>query len=103
MSDLGNRRKLFTKCFTKLLAKMIEDGYEPMIGKEGEKHMLLSLHYEGLAKDIDLTKGGILLDKTEDHAAFGAFWESLSPLCAWGGRFSTPDGRHYSIIYGGRK
>lgn len=101
MSDLGLRRKLFTKCLCKLLAKMVEDGYEPMLGKEGEKHMLLSLHYEGLAKDIDLTKGGVLLDKTEDHTAFGIFWEGLDPRCAWGGRWG--DGRHYSVIYGGRK
>ena len=101
MSDLGLRRKLFTKLLPRLIDKMIEDGYEPMLGKDGEKHMLLSLHYEGLAVDIDLTKGGVLLDKTEDHTVFGSYWESLNPLCAWGGRWG--DGRHYSIIYAGRK
>lgn len=101
MSDLGLRRKLFTKLLPRLIDKMIADGYEPMLGKDGEKHMLLSLHYEGLAVDIVLTRNGAVLDKTEDHATFGVFWESLNPLCAWGGRFS--DGGHYSIIYGGRK
>ena len=101
MSDLGDRRKLFTKCLAKLLNKMLDDGYEPMTGKDGQKHQILSLHFEGLAVDIDLTKNGVYLDKTEDHLLFGVFWESLNPLCAWGGRFE--DGNHYSIIYGGRK
>lgn len=103
MSDLSIRRKLFTKLLPRLIDKMIEDDYQPMIGKDGEKHMLLSLHYEGLAVDIVLTKDGKILDKTEDHTVFGVFWESLSPLCCWGGRFSSPDGGHYSVTYGGRK
>jgi len=101
MSELGDKRKLFTRCFAKLLNKMIEDGYDPMVGKDGLKHMKDSLHYDGLAKDVDLTKDGKYLPNTEDHKAFGEFWESLSPLCCWGGRFK--DGNHYSIAYQGRK
>lgn len=101
MSELGDKRKLFTKCVAKLLDKMIEDGYEPMLGKDGLKHMANSLHYEGLAVDIDLTKGNVYLSNTEDHRAFGEFWESLDPDCCWGGRFK--DGNHYSVTMGGRK
>jgi hypothetical protein len=104
MSDLGIRRRLFTKLLPRLIDRMIEEGYEPMLGKDGEKHMVLSLHYEGLAVDIDLTKDGKVFEKTEDYTIFGVFWESLNPLCCWGGRFSNPpDGRHFSITYGGRK
>jgi hypothetical protein len=102
MSELGDRRKLFTKCFCKLLYVMLEAGYEPMHGKDGLKHMAGSLHYEGLAVDIDLTKNGEYLSKTEDHAVFGAFWKTLDPLCRWGGDFKSSDGNHYSITYGGR-
>jgi hypothetical protein len=71
-----------------------------MHGKDGLKHMKNSLHYEGLAVDIDLTKDGVYLSKTEDHQVFGEFWETLSHDCRWGGRFS--DGNHYSITYQGR-
>jgi hypothetical protein len=108
MSELGEKRKLFTKCLYKLLGKMIEDGYDPMIGKDGETHMKNSLHNDGLAKDIDLTKDGVLLDKTEDHQVFGEFWESLHPDCFWGGNGPKQDGlkndgRHYSLTYQGKK
>ncbi|MEN6622064.1 MAG: M15 family peptidase [Smithella sp.] len=101
MSELGDLRKLFTRCVVKLLTFMLEEGDQPMIGKDGLKHMKGSLHYDGLAIDIDLYKDGKYLDKTEDHKVFGEFWESLSPLCCWGGRFK--DGNHYSIAYQGRK
>lgn len=108
MSELGNKRKLFTKCLAKLLCKMIDDGYEPMIGKEGLPHMKNSLHYDGLAKDIDLTKDGVYLSKTEDHKVFGDYWESLHPDTYWGGDGTKEDGlrhdgNHYSVTYAGKK
>ena len=99
MSGLGDARRRFTYMFSMLLNRMLEAGYGPMIGKDGLKHMEGSLHYEGLAQDIDLTKDGVYLDKTEDHRQFGEYWESLGG--AWGGRFK--DGNHYSLAYGGRK
>jgi len=101
MSELGDKRKRFTRCVAQLLDKMLADGYSPCIGKDGLKHMKNSLHYDGLAIDIDLFKNDKYLPNTEDHIVFGEFWESLSPLCSWGGRFS--DGNHYSITYQGRK
>ena len=103
MSELGEKRKLFTRLLPRLIDKMLEDGYDPMLGKEGLKHMQSSLHLEGLAKDIDLTKDGKYLTQTEDHKVFGEFWEGLHPDCRWGGRFKASDGNHYSIAYGGRK
>jgi hypothetical protein len=101
MSELGDRRRLFTSLIPKLLNKMIESGYAPMIGRDGLKHKKNSLHFDGLAIDIDLTKDGIYLKNTEDHKVFGEFWESLHPDCRWGGRFE--DGNHYSITYQGKK
>jgi len=101
MSELGSKRRLFTKCVCKLLQVMLEAGYEPMLGKDGLKHMANSLHYDGLAVDIDLTKGGVYLDKTSDHEVFGHYWEGLDTDCSWGGHFK--DGNHYSVTMGGRK
>jgi hypothetical protein len=82
---------------------MLVSGYDPCIGKDGLKHMKNSLHYEGLAIDIDLFKDGKYLTQTEDHRVFGEFWEGLHQDCRWGGRFKgCPDGNHYSINYQGR-
>jgi hypothetical protein len=80
---------------------MMEMGYTPLIGKDGLKHRVNSLHFEGLAMDVDLFKDGVYLDRTSDHQQFGEYWESLHPDCRWGGRFE--DGNHYSITYQGRK
>jgi hypothetical protein len=101
MSELGRLRKLFTALLPKLLNKMSEAGYEPMIGRDGEAHMKGSLHYDGLAQDIVLTKDDVVLDKTEDHQVFGEYWENLHPLTRWGGRFK--DGNHYSVSYQNKK
>jgi hypothetical protein len=101
VSELGDKRKLFTRCICLLLEKMLDDGYEPMLGKDGLKHMEHSLHFEGLAWDIDLTKDGVYLPSGKEHAPYGEFWEGLHPDCCWGGRFGDPN--HYSIQFGGRK
>ena len=101
MSELFDKRAKFTALLPRLIDKMIADGYTPLHGKDGLKHCKNSLHWEGLAVDIDLFKGKTYLISTEDHRPFGEFWESLDPDCAWGGRFL--DGNHYSIKYWGRK
>jgi len=101
MSELFDKRALFTSLIPRLIDKMIADGYAPLHGKDGLKHMKNSLHYDGLAIDIDLFKDGVYLTKTEDHQRFGEFWEALHPDCRWGGRFK--DGNHYSVTYLGRK
>lgn len=101
MSILGDKRKLFTRLLPVLIDHMLAEGYDPMIGKDGLKHRKNSLHYDGLAVDIDLTKNGKYLSGTEDHRRFGEVWERLHADCRWGGRWG--DGNHYSITYGGRK
>ncbi|MFA5377512.1 MAG: M15 family peptidase [Dehalococcoidia bacterium] len=100
-SELFDKRALFTRLLPRLIDKMLADGCVPLHGKDGKTHMKNSLHYEGLAVDIDLFKDGKYLDRTDDHEAFGEFWESLHSDCAWGG--SWGDGNHYSIRFGGRK
>lgn len=101
MSVLLDKRALFSSLVPHLLTHMIESGYTPLIGRDGLKHRKNSLHYEGLAIDIDLFLGGKYLTDTADHLEFGRYWESLHPDCRWGGGFW--DGNHYSITYQGRK
>jgi len=64
-------------------------------------HKVNSNHYARLAIDINLfSNEGAYLTNTEAHKPFGKFWESLHPLCRWGGWFG--DGNHYSIDNNGR-
>jgi len=61
-----------------------------------------SLHYLGLAEDPQLFVGGVHITRSDDPAwvVAGEKWESLHPLCAWGGRFG--DGNHISVRYRGK-
>ena len=102
-SELFIKRKLFSALIPKLLIKMGET-HIPLIGKDGLKHMPKSLHYEGLAIDIDLfDKDNNYLSDTESHKPFGEYWKALHPDCRWGGDFRKPDGNHYSVEYQGKK
>lgn len=62
-----------------------------------------SLHEKRLAIDLNLFKDGVYQMNTTAHEPLGAYWESLHPLCRWGGRFTSPDGNHYSIEHEGVK
>ncbi|MGL5648812.1 MAG: M15 family metallopeptidase [Clostridium sp.] len=91
-----------------------ENGYELTFGdayrdprlhgeigvKKGYGHAS-SNHKQRLAVDFNLFKGGKFLTSTEDHRPLGEFWESIGG--SWGGRFSSPDGNHYSIEHNGVK
>ena len=64
------------------------------------KHRKGSYHEKRLAQDLNafLKSTGKYLNKTSDHEQLGIFWESLHPLCVWGGRFKRiKDGNHYSF------
>jgi hypothetical protein len=102
MSELGDKRELFTRCIYLLLQKMYADGMRPRFDKEHCNHMKNSLHYDGLAKDILLfDKDNVYLTDTDSYRKYGIFWETLNKDCTWGGHFS--DGNHFSITFQGRK
>lgn len=95
--------------FSRLIARLLlymngTPGYEAAYAEGMDRktakdptsdHMDKSLHELGLAQDIDLYLQGQYIRTTEGHARFGEVWESMHPLCRWGGRFG--DGNHYSF------
>ena len=105
---LGQRQRLFTKLLPRLIDFAYEQGYELTIGdayRDPRLHGAIGVklgyghansnHKNRLAIDLNLFKGGVFLQDTNDHFPLGEFWEKLDPLCRWGGRFK--DGNHYSI------
>lgn len=111
---LGEKQELFAELLPLLLLKATELGYQMRLGdlfrdprvhgqigeKKGYGHRK-SCHKLKLAIDINLFKEGKFLTSDDDHEPLGLFWESLHPLCRWGGRFN--DGNHYSIEHDGMK
>ena len=111
---LGEKQRLFTRLVGILIEYAYQQGYELTFGETYRSvqdaslndakgtGIKKSLHILSLAVDFNLFKDGQYLVKTEDHESLGIFWESLHPLCRWGGRFvSRPDGNHYSLEHEG--
>ena len=94
----GEKQRKFTLLVAKLIAHIYESGYEVTLGDAYATagHIQHSFHYIRLAIDLNLFKDGEWLKETRDHAIFGYYWESLDPMCSWGGHFDRQDGNHYS-------
>ncbi len=60
-----------------------------------------SLHRKKLAVDLMLFKDGEWLKESEDYTELGVWWEQQNELARWGGRFSNPDGGHFSLHHRG--
>lgn len=114
MSELLNKQKRFTELLPKLILKVHELGLSCTIGDAYRDPRAFgplgvgkvygnarSAHKMRLAIDLNLFDGDEMLTKTEDHRRLGEYWESLDPLCRWGGRFN--DGNHYSLEHMGVK
>lgn len=111
---LGEKQRLLVQLIAKLIEFAYANGYQLTLGdafrdprvhgamgvKIGYSHPS-SNHKQRLAIDFNLFKDGIFLQTSEDHKPLGEYWESLDPLCRWGGRFN--DGNHYSIEHDGIK
>lgn len=110
---LGQKQELFMRLLPRLIDYAHQQGYELRGGelwRAPEQAALNaakgtgsanSLHCDKLAIDLNLFFNGNWLKCTDDHKPLGEFWESLHPLCCWGGRWG--DGNHYSIKHEGRK
>jgi len=105
---LRQKQSQFVKMIVLLIVKAEELGYELTFGatyrsieeatKLGKPN---SVHTLKLAVDFNLFKNGSYLKSTKSHEPLGIYWESLSPLCRWGGRWG--DGNHYSFEHNGVK
>lgn len=58
-----------------------------------------SLHTQRLAVDLNAFKDGEYLSDSADYRPLGEYWESIGGV--WGGRFSKPDGNHFSVEHNG--
>jgi hypothetical protein len=102
---LGERQELFSRLIAQLILHIYQEGFAVRCGDfqaypMDRRHKENSLHYMRCAADLSLFKGGEFLTRTEDHRAFGMYWESLHPNCRWGGRYG--DGNHYEFLEGPR-
>lgn len=113
-SPLSHKQQLLVRLLADLIYFAYERGYtftlgdayrDPRVhGEVGEKKSYShknSNHKNRLAIDLNLFKDGHYLTTDFDHEPFGIYWESLHPLCRWGGRFK--DGNHYSLEHNGMK
>ena len=114
IETLGEKQRRFTRLVGLLIEWAYANGYELTFGDAyrsveqaklnaaAGKGIISSLHCERLAIDLNLFRHGTYQQASEAYAPLGAYWESLGTDCAWGGRFSKPDGNHFSIKFGGR-
>ena len=103
---LREKQSLFASLIPKLIDFIYAGGYEVTLGDAYRDPRVMfpygrknGAHTIRLAIDLNLFLDGIWLRDTDDHLPFGEYWESLHPLCRWGGRFN--DGNHYSMEHGG--
>jgi hypothetical protein len=113
---LLEKQQLFVHCLAKLIFFTYDRGFKLTMGRGAVSSAAnvadgghrRSTHLFGLAMDLNLFddldndgKDDDWCKSSEAHAPLGAFWESLHPLCCWGGRWG--DGNHYSITHEGVK
>lgn len=108
---LGQKQRAFPALVAQLIQFAYSNGYEFTFGEAQRSKAQAdanaasgagisnSLHLQRLAIDLNLFKNGIYLTETEDYRPLGEYWESLGG--SWGGRFSKPDGNHFSIAHNG--
>ncbi len=108
---LSQQQRKFSKLVGTLLIWIYNNGYECVLGEAQRTQAQAdlnaksgagisnSLHIKCLAIDISLFKDDKYLTDTIDYTPVGEFWESIGG--SWGGRFSKPDGDHFSLEWQG--
>jgi hypothetical protein len=93
---LGQKRCLFTQLLARLIKYAAEAGYGVAVEcvrchLDGH-HRKNSLHYLGLAADLNLYKDGVYLHTGAGHDILHNFWDSIG-----GAKRIANDMNHYSI------
>lgn len=111
---LRQKQSLFARLLVTLILRAEKTGHEVTLGEvwrspetvrlyaEMGKGSAASVHPLKIAADVNLFRDGRYLSSTESHRKLGEWWEAQHELCRWGGRFSRPDGNHYSLAHGRR-
>ncbi|PHM64442.1 subfamily M15C metalopeptidase [Xenorhabdus stockiae] len=110
---LSEKQQLFAVKVAQLILWADEHGYRVTFGEayrtpEQAKRnaqqgtgIANSLHTQRLAVDLNLFIRGEYQTRSEVYLPLGEYWESLGGT--WGGRFSRPDGNHFSLEHNGVK
>ena len=110
---LLEQQQLFSSLIPGLINQAIILGFQVTLGeafrtpeqaKWNEEHgkgISNSLHLSRLAIDLLLFKDGQYITNSNDYLPLGEWWENQNILCAWGGRFSSVDGNHFSLTRNG--
>lgn len=108
---LSEKQQLFTVMIANLIRFAEEKGYRLTFGeayrtpeqaalnaKKGSG-IANSLHTQRLAVDFNLFINGVYQTDSAAYRPLGEYWESIGG--SWGGRFSKPDGNHFSLEHNG--
>jgi len=108
---LSEKQQKFTVMIGRLIEWAEKNGYGLTFGEayrtpdqaqmnaKSGKGIANSLHTQRLAVDFNLFINGQYQTDSATYKPLGEFWESLGG--AWGGRFSRPDGNHFSLEHNG--
>ena len=108
---LGEKQREFTLMVASLITWAYEQNFELTFGeayRTPEQAALNaakgsgisnSLHTKRLAVDLQLFIDDVYQTDSEAYLALGEKWESMGG--SWGGRFSHPDGNHFSLEHEG--
>ena len=108
---LGEKQRKFTLMVAQLIQWAYDHDFELTFGEAYRTPeqaaanaragigILNSLHTQRLAIDLNAFKSGRYLTDSAAYEPLGKYWESIGG--SWGGRFSKPDGNHFSLEHGG--
>lgn len=108
---LGEAQRKFVPMVGQLIAFAYKSGFELTFGeayRTPEQAALNaktgagisnSLHTKRLAVDLNLFVNGVYQTDSASYQPLGLYWEGIGG--AWGGRFSKPDGNHFSLAFEG--
>lgn len=110
---LSEKQQKFTVMIGQLIARAAELGCgltfgeayrtpeQAQLNAKSGKGIANSLHTQRLAVDFNLFVNGQYQTDSVAYRQLGEFWESIGG--SWGGRFSKPDGNHFSLEHNGVK